>query len=142
FLAARIHRARILAVGTSRLSADPRDSELTLALADLGKVAQRLVLAGLSRGELQELVEAQGREPPPALLDQLHAVTEGNPLFADELMRLLTAEGALAGGAGSTGASGRLRIPQGVRHTIRRRLDPLPADVASMLTAAAVIGPD
>ena len=29
---------------------------------------------------------------------------------------------------------GRLRVPQGVRHTIRRRLDPLPADVARPLT--------
>ena len=70
FLAGRIHRARILAIGTSRLSAARRDSELTLALADLGKVAQRLVLGGLSRTELHELVAAQGREPPPTLVDQ------------------------------------------------------------------------
>ncbi len=136
FLAGRIHRARILAIGTTRLSAARRDSELTLALADLGKVAQRLVLGGLSRSELQELVAAQGREPSPTLVDQLHDVTEGNPLFADELMRLLAAEGTLAA------APGRVRIPQGVRHTIRRRLDPLPADVARTLTAAAVIGPE
>ena len=140
FLAGRIHRARILAIGTSRLSTARRDSELTLALADLGKVAQRLVLGGLSRTELHELVAAQGREPPPTLVDQLHDVTEGNPLFADELMRLLAAEGTLT--AGPAAAPGRLRIPQGVRHTIRRRLDPLPADVVRTLTAAAVIGPE
>ena len=141
FLAGRIHRARILAIGTSRLSTARRDSELTLALADLGKVAQRLVLGGLSRSELQELVAAQGRDPPPTLVDHLHAVTEGNPLFADELMRLLAAEGTLTA-ARPAAASGRLRVPQGVRHTIRRRLDPLPADVARTLTAAAVIGPE
>ena len=85
FLAGRIHRARILAIGTSRLSTARRDSDLTLALADLGKVAQRLVLGGLSRSELQELVTAHGPDPPQALVDHLHAVTEGNPLFADEL---------------------------------------------------------
>ncbi len=132
FLAGRIHRARILAIGTSRLSAARRDSELTLALADLGKVAQRLVLSGLSRSELHELVAAQGRDPAPTLVDHLHDVTEGNPLFADELMRLQATEGT----------SGRLRVPQGVRHTIRRRLDPLPADATRTLTAAAVIGPE
>jgi len=65
FLAGRIHRARILAIGTSRPITARPDSELTLALADLGKVAQRLLLRGLSRQveqvNLDLLAERLGR---------------------------------------------------------------------------------
>jgi hypothetical protein len=44
-------------------------------------------------------------------------VTEGNPFFSDEVVRLLVAHGGGAPGA-------RLPLPDGVRDAIRRRLQP------------------
>ena len=141
FLARGLHRAHILAIATHRTGETPRDAELAAALADLGNTGRRLVLGGLSRDEVHELAAPQPSEAPPEqIVDRLHALTGGNPLFVDEVMRLLAAEGALS--APGALASGRLPVPDGVRATIRRRLDPLQPAVAQALTAAAVIGPE
>ena len=138
FLARSLHGARILAVGTYRAGETARDSEITAALADLARAGRPLLLGGLSRNEVLELATAHSPQAPSArLVERLHALTEGNPLFVDEVMRLLLAEGAL-----SALPSGRLPVPDGVRETIRRRLDPLPQEAVDVLTAAAVIGPE
>jgi hypothetical protein len=140
FLARSLHRARILAVVTHRTGETRGDAEVAAALVDLGKAGRNIVLRGLSRDEVRQLATPQAPEaPPPRLVDRVHALTEGNPLFVDEVMRLLAAEGALS--APDALASGRLPVPDGVRKTIRRRLDPLQPEVARALTAAAVIGP-
>lgn len=141
FLARSLHRARILALVTYRTGETRGDAEVAAALADLGKAGRHVVLGGLSRDEVHELATPRAPEaPPPRLVDRVHALTEGNPLFVDEVMRLLAAEGALS--APGALASGRLPVPDGVRKTIRRRLDPLQPEVARALTAAAVIGPE
>ena len=141
FLARGLHRAHILAIATYRTGETGRDAELTAALADLGNTGRRLVLAGLSRDEVRELALPQAPEAGPGhLVERLHALTGGNPLFVDEVMRLLASEGALS--TPEALASGRLPVPDGVRATIRRRLDPLQPAVAQALTAAAVIGPE
>jgi hypothetical protein len=138
FLARTLHGARILAVGTYRADAARRDSEIAAAVVDLGKVGRRVVLSGLSRDEVQQLATVRsGPDPPPWLVDRLHGLTEGNPLFVDELIRLATAEGP----AGALSAR-RFRVPDGVRETIRRRLVPLELPTVRVLTVAAVVGPE
>jgi AAA ATPase domain len=138
FLARSLHGARILAIGTYRAGEASRDSEITAALADLARAGRPLLLGGLSRNEVLELATAHSPHAPPDRLgERLHALTEGNPLFVDEVMRLLLAEGAL-----SALPSGRLPVPDGVRETIRRRLEPLPQEAVDVLTAASVIGPE
>jgi hypothetical protein len=141
FLAHRLHGARILAIGTHRAGWSRHDdSEIAVALADLAKAGQRIVLGGLSRDDVSDLAAGHSPQSPSRLIDRLHSLTEGNPLFVDEVMRLLTAEGA-SGTPGDLGV-GRLPVPDGVRETIRRRVDPLPPLVVEALTAAAVIGPE
>ena len=138
FLARSLHGARILALGTYRAGPARRDSEIAAAVADLGKVGGRVVLSGLSREEVRELAVARsGPDPPAWLIDRLHGLTEGNPLFVDELIRLATAEGA-PGALSSRG----FRVPEGVRETIRRRLVPLELATVRVLTVASVIGPE
>ena len=66
----------------------------------------------------------------------IHDATEGNPFFVDEVVRLLSAEGRLDSEAQVAG----LRIPDGVRETIRHRLAPLPDRVRTLLLTASVIG--
>jgi hypothetical protein len=46
-------------------------------------------------------------------------LTEGNPFFVEEILRGL-------GDDGPTGAAARVPLPDSLRATIRRRLDPLP----------------
>src|SRR3954468_7265076 len=141
FLARTVQHARILAIATHREGAECHSADVAAALADLGRAARRLVLCGLSREEVLELAAAQAPDPPPPpLVDRLHVLTEGNPLFVDEVIRLLAAEGALAEPGAL--APGRLAVPEGVRDTIRRRLDPLAPSALRILTAAAVIGPE
>jgi tetratricopeptide (TPR) repeat protein len=140
FLARNLHGARILAVATHRSGAEYRDPEVGSVLTSLAGSGRRLVLGGLDRNEVLEL--AATRTPgarPDWLIDRLHAHTEGNPLFVDEVIRLLMAQGALADPG--TLVAGRLPVPDGVRDTIRRRLDPLGPDTRRVLASAAVIGP-
>ena len=66
----------------------------------------------------------------------IHQATEGNPFFVDEVVRLLSAEGRLDDAAHVAA----VRIPDGVRETIRHRLEPLPESTRELLCTAAVIG--
>jgi DNA-binding SARP family transcriptional activator len=139
FLARGLHGAHILAITTCRTDGARRDSEVTSALTDLLRAARRLTLSGLSRDEVVELTAAQSpQQLPGPLIDRLYALTEGNPLFVDEVMRMLDAQGALA--ASEVLDSGRLPIPAAVRHTVGRRLDALEPAVVHAMTAASVIG--
>jgi tetratricopeptide (TPR) repeat protein len=138
FLARGLHGARILAIGTHRAGDVRCSADVTAALADLSKTAGRIKLGGLARDEVAEVATARSPTLPSAgLVEHLHALTEGNPLFLDEVMRLLSAEGALG-----ARAPGRLPLPDGVQETIRRRLDPLDPPSLRTLTDAAVIGPE
>ena len=76
-------------------------------------------------------------------MDTVHSQTEGNPLFVTETVRLLIQEGRhriwpVMRRAGTT--SWEIRIPEGVREVIGRRLDRLSERCNEVLTIAAVIG--
>ncbi|HEY2637690.1 MAG TPA: AAA family ATPase, partial [Solirubrobacteraceae bacterium] len=133
FLARGLHGARILLLGTYR----EREAvgEVGEALAAARPAGRTLALRGLEPDDVAVLVAAQAEGPAPdRLVRRVHALTEGNPLFVDEVTRLLAAEGGLEAG------SGRIPLPDGVRDTIRRRLAPLSAPARASLTLAAVIG--
>ena len=64
----------------------------------------------------------------------MYATTEGNPFFAREVLALLLAEGRL------DDPPDELPLPDGVRETIRRRLEPLDERQFATLEIAAIIG--
>ena len=68
---------------------------------------------------------AAGVDPPQGLAEAVHTQTEGNPLFVTEVVRLLVQEGELSSESGNRD-SWTVRIPEGVREVIGRRLKPLP----------------
>ena len=88
FLSATLASEPILVVTTYRPDELHRRHPLRPLLAELERVhALRIDLAGLSRDELSEqLAGILGTEPDPALVDRLYARSEGNPLFAEELL--------------------------------------------------------
>jgi len=104
-------------------------------LAELAGQAELLELAGLSAGEVGQLIEKVCGEPPPTALAQaVHDRTAGNPFFTRQIARLLVAQGvpldrALVGG-----------VPPAVGDVLLRRLARLPRKVVDLLAAAAVIG--
>jgi predicted ATPase len=75
-------------------------------------------------------------------VDTVFTQTEGNPLFVTETVRLLIQEGDIASGRAAQGGttSWEVRIPEGVREVIGRRLDRLSERCNEVLTIAAVIG--
>jgi DNA-binding SARP family transcriptional activator/tetratricopeptide (TPR) repeat protein len=102
--------------------------------AELGRdtAAERIALSGLDDGATARLLEqSMGCAPPPGLAEEVHDSTRGNPLFIEELGRLL---------ASGEWTAGRLPIPDGVRETIDRRLAGRSRRCRDMLAVAAVFG--
>ena len=133
FVAGQLDRAPLLIVGCYR------DSEVGPELADvLADVArepamQRLTLRGLNGFDTSRLLTlTMGDAPAADLAAEIHAETQGNPLFAKEIGRLLAAEGGAE--------PGRLPIPEGTIETIGRRLQRQSEHCREVLALASVIG--
>ena len=83
---------------------------------------------------------AAGVDPPAGLAEAVHTQTEGNPLFVTEVVRLLVQEGELTSERTGNRDSWTVRIPEGVREVIGRRLNRLSQRCNETLTIASVIG--
>jgi eukaryotic-like serine/threonine-protein kinase len=136
FLARELPAARILVLGACR-DVDPLPgTPLTELLADVARepAARRISLRGLSARELSDYVEQTAPQIASApLVAMLHEETEGNPLFAGEIVRLLAVEGIPAAGAA-------IAVPQGVRDVIARRLTHLSDGCNRLLALASILG--
>ncbi len=159
FVAREIAAARLLVVGTYRDVELSRQHHLFHTLGELTRepLFRRLLLGGLSREDIDRFMAlATGIAPPQALLEAVYRQTEGNPLFMTEVVRLLVQEGILtqegiskfpmlSGATRGTVPQGsvqdvRVRIPDGVREVIGRRLNRLSEQCNQTLTIAAVMG--
>jgi hypothetical protein len=135
FVSRMLRDAAVLIVVTMHERAPRRTPGVQAALENIARAGRRLVLGGLTLDAVAELVElTSGTTAPRSLAEAVHTVTEGNPLFAREILALLLAEGRL------DDPPDELPLPDGVRETIRRRLEPLPAEALETLGLAAVIG--
>ena len=115
FVAAEVPRGRILIVGCYR-DTEPR-SDLNEILPDLVRepaVHHHALRPLTSEGMAQVLELVTGAEPEAELVEHVHARTEGNPLFAVEIGRLLR--------TAADAAPGSTPIPSGVTETIHRRV--------------------
>lgn len=139
FLAVHVRDSPILVIGTYREAEARLDAQLAATLGDIIRHGQRLPLRGLRQADVAAVVEhVASRRPPDRVVRAIHEATEGNPFFVDEVVRLLTAEGRLD----DADHVSAVRIPDGVRETIRHRLEPLPETTRELLLTAAVIGRD
>jgi DNA-binding SARP family transcriptional activator len=132
FLASQLDDLPLLVAATYRDAPAERTEALDRTLATVVRHAgaDDVHLGGLDADGTAEVVTAAlGRTPDPALIEVLHARTDGNPFFVTQLARLLDE----AGGS-------RTRIPSGVRHVLVRRLQLLPTDTQQLLELAAVVG--
>lgn len=137
FLAMQLRDSPILVIGTYREAEVRLDGQLASTLSDIIRHGQRLPLRGLRERDVAAVVErVAGTRPAERVVRAIHDATEGNPFFIDEVVRLLSAEGRLDDASKVV----NVRIPDGVRETIRHRLDPLPDSTRILLLTAAVIG--
>jgi hypothetical protein len=140
FTASWISDAGILLLVLYQEAAAHQRREVERSIGVLSRVGRPLVLRGFGEPDLARIVEHRtGRPPTPALVRTVHRTTEGNPLFASELVRLLAVEGQLEPWGGVT-THARLPLPDTVRETIRRRFEPLGSRGIELLEMAAVIG--
>ncbi|MCH7971285.1 MAG: protein kinase [Chloroflexi bacterium] len=145
FVARELANAKIMVVGNYRDVELNRRHPLSVTLGDLtrDRLFERILLRGLQKHDVARFIEiAAGMSPPPALVETVYSQTEGNPLFVTETVRLLIQEGDITAGraAGGGTTSWEIRIPEGVREVIGRRLDRLSERSNEMLTIAAIIG--
>jgi hypothetical protein len=137
FLARTLHNVPLMALATYREIEAHREPALRDTIGRLERAARRISLGGLASGAVTQLVTANtsGRVRL-SFVRRVVELTQGNPLFVEEMMRMLVAEGRLAQAQGARA----LPLPVGVRETIRRRLEPLPASAHELLAVASVIG--
>ena len=149
FVARELSNSRLLLIGTYRDVELSRQHPLAETLGELTRerLFQRVLLRGLTQEDLGHFIEmTSGNSAPRGLIEAVHSQTEGNPLFVTEVVRLLAQEGELnadpstgSGRAGETD-SWIIRIPEGVREVIGRRLNRLSQRCNEALTVASVIG--
>jgi len=143
FVARELSGSRLLLVGTYRDMELSRKHPLSLTLGELtrGRLFQRVLLRGLSKEDVGRFIElASGVAPPPGMVEAVYLQTEGNPLFVTEIVRLLVQERELSPENASQRDSWSVRIPEGVREVIGRRLDRLSERCNETLTIASVVG--
>jgi tetratricopeptide (TPR) repeat protein len=140
---------RLLLVGTYRDVEVDRTHPLSAALAELRRVPNfgRVLLRGLNADEVRRMLSSiTGQEVPWGLAEAVHRQTEGNPLFVQEVVRYLVEEKVLTREKGQWQAKGdtpvEMRIPDGLRDVIGKRLSSLSESCNKVLSVAAVIGRD
>lgn len=141
FLTSQLTEGQVLILGAYRDVALDPGHPVTVALTDALRepAARRLDLRGLAEPDVARFVEAVAGQPSPErVVTAIHEVTDGNPLFVGEAIRLLAAEGRL-NEVGVT-ALRDLPLPAGISETIQRRLRHLSPPCRALLSLAAVLG--
>jgi tetratricopeptide (TPR) repeat protein len=126
YLAATLCAARVLVVASYRPDELHRRHPLRPLLAELERDARhrRVELRPLTRVELaQQLADILGKPPGDDLLTRLFARSEGNPLFAEELL--------------AAGMDGRGALPPTLRDALMLRIERLPAEAQELLRLLA-----
>ena len=132
FLARRLPASRVLVLGTWRDLEQSQGDPLVPLLADLVPRSTVVPLRPLDEAETARLVAGiLGGEPDPALVAGIRRRTGGNPFFVQQVARLLLAQPGEPAG-----------IPVGVREVVERRLARLGPACATLVTTAAVAGPE
>lgn len=137
FVERAVASSRILLVGTydEREASTPgRPGSL---LAELAHDADVLHLGPLDEESVTMICQQIADGPlSESFTRSIHEASEGNPLFASEAIRVLTAKGDIHRPDYSIG----FRVPQGLKGMIRRRLEGLSEEVVAILSIASILG--
>ena len=131
-MACDLPQSHLLVVATFLDAAVRNSAPLHRQLSTIIRLGRRMTLAGLDESGVAAMLEHEtGSVPEASLVRQVHRGTDGNPLFVQEVGRLTATGGRL-------GVDGL--VPGDAGTLIRRRLEPLSADVCAVLAGAAILG--
>ena len=139
YLSGFLSDTNTLVVGTYRDVEVDRAHPLSSALVELRRASPfaRVPLRGLGLGDVRRMMtDVSGESITERLAVTVHDQTEGNPLFVQEAARYLREEQVLTTGDSEVA----LRVPEGVRDVIGKRLSRLSTECNQMLAVASVIG--
>ena len=145
-LAQRVSQIPVLAVGTYRDTDLQPGCPLAAELPELlrQRLAEEVLLGPLSEAGVASLLAGRaGSAPPPQLVALLHAETEGNPFFVEEVFHHLHEAGKLFDEAGRWRSGVQIAdtdVPRSVGLVIGQRLERVSEDCRRVLTTAAVAG--
>ena len=138
---------RMLIVGTLRQGEASESTALEHTLAELTRLRRlfRLQLEPLGLADIGVLCEAQlGGKVEARTVSTLHGQSEGNPFFAEELVRGWEEAGLLTRTSSTTAWALTedlpATLPASIAGAIRLRLARLPAELIDPLRVAAVVG--
>lgn len=132
----RKHRAMLLA--TYRATEVSTNPVLASLFAEIARDGERLHLEGISSDDVENLLKAGlGHRPESSLVKQLYHATDGNPFFLGELIRLISSEER---GRRRGRRLVNLKVPEGVRATILKRLELVSPPTRKILLVASVLG--
>jgi len=146
-IARNLDGARLFVLGTFRDVEVDRAHPLSAALMELRRTShfQRVHLRGLSLDDVQRLLASASQHAIPRPFAELvHRRTDGNPLFAHEMLRFVVEEGMVERRGGALRRVGEEslvgRIPEGLRDVVGQRLSRLGPTTNRVLSIASVIG--
>ena len=141
FLAASKTEAPVLILCLSR----PDINETRPSLASGAAVAESIELAPLGAEASQVLMQnlLGSADLPADLAERLTASAEGNPLYVEEMLRMLVDEGKLVDDGGQWRATtdlSELRVPATIEALLAARIDRLGDGEQDVVEGASVIG--
>ncbi len=131
YLVRNLRTERILALATYRIDELHRRHPLRPWLAELGRLDQveRLELHPLEADDLRrDVAEMLGPDADPSLVDRIVRRSEGNPLFAIELV------------ASARAGTGHHGLPETLRDGFLDRVEGLGRDALPIARASAILG--
>ncbi len=133
-----IDQAKLGIVGMYIDTEVPADHRLRGALGDFRSdhSVETVHLQGLNEDGVEELVRGWPRASA-GLVPRLSKLTDGNPLFLEEMLRQLSEQ---TSDDGDADVPPDLDPPEAIRELVARRVSRLPEDVIYLLQAAAVAG--
>ncbi len=140
-LARRCVCSPLLIVLTYRSDEIPSGLSHWLAHLDREHLAQECVLTPLSKAEVKAMLKAIFVQPglaPPASLDALYGLSEGNPFFVEELLKSLLTAGACVSADETLWEV--LRIPRSIQDAVELRMGRLSGAARQVVVLAAVAG--
>jgi DNA-binding CsgD family transcriptional regulator/tetratricopeptide (TPR) repeat protein len=146
YLSRHLSDARLLILGTYRDVDVGLEHPLDELLREVAHedLLEEVALRGLSVAQTGELIQVRiGVEHvPPEFQQIVHSRSGGNPLFTQELLKVLVEQGKLDQHSGlwETGALDDIQLPRSVRSTVRQRLSQLPVAAQVLIQIASVVG--
>jgi tetratricopeptide (TPR) repeat protein len=126
--------ARTLRAGTRiGIVATYREAEARIAgergalLSKIAREGESVAPARLTASDVARLVKGEQPGASDEAIARVHAISEGNPLFVRELLRVRSALDAAS-------------LPDGLRAVLEEHLARVPADTRTLLTVASVLG--